>query len=83
MAFVEAPSTLQRTIKIPENHFDACRAAGKPYAGNAAGNTKDLLDLQGANVAPKPLPAGFTTKGIVAMAFSVLAALLGLVVITW
>lgn len=54
-----------------------------PYVGNAAGNTKDFLDLTGANVPPKPLPAEFTTKGIVAMTFSVLAALLGLAVISW
>jgi len=80
---IEAPLDIQKTHSIPENHFDACRAGKIPYAGNAAGNTVDLLDLRGANVAPKPLPAGFTAKGIVAMTFSVLAALIGLAVISW
>lgn len=80
---VEAPLEIQKTHSIPENHFDACRAGGVPYAGNAAGNTKDYFNLDGANVAPKPLPAGFTTKGIVAMTFSVLAALIGLATIIW
>lgn len=80
---IEAPLDLQKSLSIPENHFDACRVSKVPFAGNAAGNTVDFLDLKGANVAPKPLPAGFTTKGIVAMTFSVLAAILGLAVISW
>ncbi|CZR53837.1 probable iron transport multicopper oxidase FET3 precursor [Phialocephala subalpina] len=80
---VEAPLELQKTLTIPQNHFDACAAGGVPYTGNAAGNTVDVLDLSGANVAPKPLPAGFTPRGIVAMTFSALAALLGLATIVW
>jgi len=80
---IEAPLDIQKTHTIPENHFDACRAGNVPYYGNAAGNTVDLSNLKGANIAPKPLPAGFTDKGIVAMTFSVLAALMGLVVISW
>jgi len=80
---VEAPLEIQKTLTIPQNHIDTCQAAGVPYAGNAAANTKNFLDLSGANVAPKPLPAGFTPRGIVAMTFSVIAALLGLAVITW
>ena len=80
---VEAPLELQQTLSIPENHFDACKAGNVPYAGNAAANTVDFLNLAGANVAPGPLPAGFTPKGIVAMTFSILSALLGLAVITW
>ncbi|ESZ96207.1 multicopper like protein [Sclerotinia borealis F-4128] len=80
---IEAPLKLQKTLTIPENHITACKARGIPYTGNAAGNTEDYLNLKGANVAPEPLPAGFTTKGIVAMVFSCLAALLGLATITW
>lgn len=80
---VEAPLDIQKTHSIPEDHFDACRAGDVPYAGNAAGNIEDFLNLKGANVAPKPLPAGFTAKGIVAMTFSILAALIGLVVVAW
>lgn len=80
---VEAPLEMQKTLNIPENHFDACRAGNKPYAGNAAANTKDHFNLKGANRAPDPLPTGFTAKGIVAMTFSIIAALLGLAVISW
>ena len=80
---VEAPLELQKTLTIPQNHIHACEAGNVPYAGNAAANTVDLLDLKGANVAPNPLPAGFTPRGIVALTFSCVAALLGLSVITW
>jgi iron transport multicopper oxidase len=80
---VEAPLEIQKTLTIPENHYDACKAGKVPYAGNAAANTEDFLNLKGANVAPKPLPDGFTARGIVAMTFSIIAALLGLAVITW
>ncbi|KAJ8071067.1 hypothetical protein OCU04_001412 [Sclerotinia nivalis] len=80
---IEAPLQLQKSLTIPENHIAACEARGIPYTGNAAGNTVDFLNLKGANVAPGPLPAGFTAKGIVAMFFSCLAAFLGLATITW
>ena len=80
---VEAPLEMQKSLTIPEDHLAACQARNVPTAGNAAANTVDLLDLTGANVAPKPLPAGFTPRGIVAMTFSCIAALLGLAAITW
>lgn len=80
---VEAPLSLQQSLTIPPDHLSACAAATVPVpvAGNAAANTVNHLDLTGANVAPKPLPAGFTPRGIVAMTFSAVAALLGLAVI--
>jgi hypothetical protein len=80
---VEAPLEMQKSLTIPQDHLAACQAGNIPTAGNAAANTVNLLDLTGANVAPKPLPAGFTPRGIVAMTFSCVAALLGLAVITW
>jgi iron transport multicopper oxidase len=80
---VEAPLEIQKSLTIPQNHIAACQAGGVPYAGNAAANTIDLLDLTGANVAPGPLPAGFTPRGIVALTFSIVSALLGLAVIVW
>jgi len=80
---VEAPLEIQKTLTLPQNHIDACQAGNMPYAGNAAGNTVDVFDLKGANRAPNPLPAGFTPRGIVAMTFSIVAALLGLAVIAW
>jgi iron transport multicopper oxidase len=51
--------------------------------GNAAGNTVNLLDLSGQNAPPKPLPAGFTARGIVALVFSVISGLLGVATIIW
>jgi iron transport multicopper oxidase len=83
VTMVEAPLELQSTLKVPQNHYDVCAAGNTPVVGNAAGNTKDYLDLTGANVSPKPLPTGFTAKGIIAMVFSVLAAFIGMAVIAW
>lgn len=80
--FIEAPEALQG-LKVPDSHYEACRAAGKPSAGNAAGNTKDVFDLFGENKPPGRLPEGFTAKGYVALFFSTVAALLGMSVITW
>jgi len=80
---IEAPLDVQKSQTIPQNHFDACTAGKIPYAGNAAANTEDVLDLKGASKAPKPLPSGFTARGIVAMTFSVLAAVIGCAVIAW
>ena len=79
---IEAPLTLQETLTLPPDHLAACKAADVPYAGNAAGNTVDLLDLKGENEAVAPLPAGFTPRGIVALAFSVVAAFVGMAFIT-
>lgn len=80
---VEAPDELQKSLKIPQDHLDACAAKNIPVAGNAAGNTVDFMNLKGENLPPAPLPAGFTAKGIVALVFSVLAAFLGMAVISW
>ena len=80
---VEAPLEIQKSITIPQNHLDACKAGNTLYEGNAAGNTVNFLDLTGANVPPAPLPAGFTARGIVALVFSCISALIGLAVIAW
>ncbi|KAF2084929.1 multicopper oxidase [Saccharata proteae CBS 121410] len=80
---IEAPLALQESLTIPEDHWAACAAASVPTAGNAAGNTVDLYDLTGENKSPAPLPAGFTARGIVALVFSCISALLGCVVIGW
>lgn len=57
--FVEDPLALQETIKVPDDHWEACKAGGIATEGNAAGNTVDYLDLTGQNVPPKRLPAGY------------------------
>lgn len=80
---VEAPEELQANLKIPDDHLQACKSQNIVTAGNAAGRTDDLLNLNGATVPPPSLPAGFTARGIVALVFSVLAAFIGLAVISW
>ena len=74
---------MQKNLTIPEDHYEVCRAAGTLVKGNAAGNTVDLLDLQGQSTMPAPLPAGFTARGIVALVFSCVSAGLGMAVIAW
>lgn len=80
---VEAPLELQKSLVVPENHYQACRDSNTPYVGNAAGNTVDYTDLSGEPHGPGYIPAGFTAKGYVAMVFSVISAFLGLAVIAW
>ncbi|RJE18950.1 Iron transport multicopper oxidase [Aspergillus sclerotialis] len=82
-AMIEAPLDLQKNLIVPDNHYEVCKAGGTPISGNAAGNTQDYYDLAGANVSPPPLPAGFTPRGIVALVFSCIAAVLGLASIVW
>ncbi|TKX22821.1 iron transport multicopper oxidase FET3 [Elsinoe australis] len=81
--FIEAPMEMQKTLTIPADHLQVCKDSGMPTTGNAAGNTADLFDLSGENKSAGPIPAGFTAKGIVAMVFSIISALLGLAVIAW
>ncbi|KAJ5729649.1 Multicopper oxidase type 2 [Penicillium malachiteum] len=71
MTFVEDPFAIQDTTTIPEDHIEVCKAAGVPYEGNAAGNTEDYTDLK-----------GFTTRGIVALVFSVVSAAVGMIAIS-
>lgn len=80
---VEAPEELQANLKIPEDHLQACKSQNIATAGNAAGRTDDLLNLNGATHPPARLPDGFTARGIVALVFSILAAFIGLAVISW
>ncbi|KAL2130816.1 hypothetical protein VTI74DRAFT_5927 [Chaetomium olivicolor] len=81
--FVESPLDLQKSISIPADHHAVCEKAGMPTVGNAAGNTKDYLDLTGERTPPGRLPEGFTTKGIVALVFSCLSGILGVAVVAW
>ena len=85
ITLVEAPLTIQSQLegKIPQDHWDVCKAGNVPTLGNAAGNTVDLLNLKGENESSGELPAGFTARGIVALVFSCLSAFLGMGVIVW
>lgn len=39
-------------LAVPPDHLAACRKGGMGTKGNAAGNTKDVFDLRGANTRP-------------------------------
>ncbi|KAL1876840.1 hypothetical protein VTK73DRAFT_9142 [Phialemonium thermophilum] len=78
MLMIEAPTQIQERVHIPDQHYDVCRAGNVPFQGNAAGNTVNLLDLSGQNKQPGWIPGGFTARGIVALVFSVISAVLGI-----
>ncbi|KMU80972.1 iron transport multicopper oxidase FET3 [Coccidioides immitis H538.4] len=83
---IEAPLQLRESKKrhsIPESHYATCRAARHLYEGNAGGNTENFLDLSNQNVPPLPLASGFQPRGIVALVFSAIAAVIGTAVIVW
>ncbi|GMG18907.1 unnamed protein product [Ambrosiozyma monospora] len=79
MVFVEDPLAIQQNEKLTENWKQVCEASNQSYVGNAAGNTQNFLDLTGEAVQVKALPAGFTAKGIVALVFSCIAGVLGVI----
>ncbi|KAK4497613.1 hypothetical protein PRZ48_010266 [Zasmidium cellare] len=82
MLMIEAPDILQtQRDTVPQQHFDTCKAAGIAYEGNAAGNTVNLLDLKGEKKQSTWLPSGFTARGIVALVFSCISAILGMTMI--
>jgi iron transport multicopper oxidase len=80
---IEAPFDIQKKLSIPENHYQVCNASGTQISGNAAGNKENFLDLTGEPEQVADLPKGFTARGIVALVFSCLAAIVGLVSIFW
>lgn len=82
---IEAPEEVQKTEsqQLTENHKQVCKNVGVNYTGNAAGNSVNFMDLTGANVQEKPLPDGFTARGIVALVFSTIAGILGMIAISF
>lgn len=78
---------MQSSLSIPPDHYAACDASNAypkfQTQGNAAGRTDDILNLGGAYTSPAPLPEGFTARGIVALIFSVIAAMLGIAAVAW
>ncbi|KAK6462931.1 Cupredoxin [Scheffersomyces coipomensis] len=81
ITIIEAPDYIHKQQSLTENHLNACKAANVPYKGNAAGNFgeshTDWSNLHGENTQFPPLPAGFTTKGYIAMLVCSLAAVYG------
>ena len=52
---IEAPHMIQsQQPTIPPAMAAICKSQGIPTAGNAAGNTKNFLDLTGANTVAPP-----------------------------
>ncbi|KAG0073328.1 hypothetical protein BGZ89_006621 [Linnemannia elongata] len=78
---IEAPEVMSGVLTIGQTHLQHCTDLGLPFSGNAAGNQG--LDLTGQNVGPNMLPGTFTTKGIVALFFTVLSAVVGLATVIW
>lgn len=85
ITLVEAPLEIQsQAALLPKDHFEACKLAGVPSEGNAAGhfgNHDDWFNLAGENLQMAPLPEGFTAKGYYAMAMCALAAIYGILAI--
>ncbi|SCU85732.1 LADA_0D09296g1_1 [Lachancea dasiensis] len=85
IVLIEDPLSIQASHgqQLTDNHKNVCKNVGIPTKGNAAGNSQDYMNLAGENVQEKFIPTGFTAKGIVAMTFSCLAAILGLITIAF
>lgn len=76
IVLVEDPVGIRDSeMPLTEEWKDTCGTWGE-LSGNAANNT-DFFNLQGENVQPKNLPAGFTARGIVALVFSCISGILG------
>ncbi|KAL3232773.1 Iron transport multicopper oxidase FET3 [Nakaseomyces bracarensis] len=84
IVLVEDPLGIQETQSqhLTPNGLQVCGNGNIQTAGNAAGNTDDLFNLKGQNIQQKAIPSGFTGKGIVAMTFSCLAGILGVLMIS-
>jgi len=63
MVFIEAPTELRAlNLVIPQSHKDACAKSGISMVGNAAGNSKNWLDLSGEATEPAVNYWGALTK---------------------
>ncbi|ODV62503.1 Cupredoxin [Ascoidea rubescens DSM 1968] len=84
LTIIEAPLEIQKNEnqQLTENYASICEAAGISLVGNAASNSEDFLDLSDEDVQPKPLPGGFTARGIVALVFSCVTGVLGIFMIS-
>ncbi|KAM9926416.1 hypothetical protein OXX59_003254 [Metschnikowia pulcherrima] len=83
VTFIEAPAELQEKEEFTDDWKRVCSNSNVSIEGNAAGNAVNFMDLTGANVQHKPLPAGFTARGIVALVFSCIAGFLGIASIAY
>ncbi|KAJ8325875.1 ferroxidase fet3 [Batrachochytrium dendrobatidis] len=79
--FIEAPDIMQKTIKVPQATTDQCKLLKNSITGNAFGHD-DVTSFDGAR-AYGLYPTGFTPRGAVALAATILCAILGLSVVVW
>lgn len=56
-SIIEGPDEL-RGLQFPDDHIEACRIQGKPYEGNAAGNTDNYTDTSGILYVDAPTYTG-------------------------
>lgn len=84
IVLIEAPQEIQSepSQQFTDSFKQVCKNVGVNITGNAAGNAVNFMDLTGGNVQQPPLPAGFTARGIVALVFSTIAGILGMVAIS-
>ncbi|KAF7793037.1 hypothetical protein EIP86_004142 [Pleurotus ostreatoroseus] len=83
VTFIEAPLKLQEFAAIPQFMTDQCQAQGLPASGNAAGHVESLSDYSGWTLGPYAQNLGWHSRGIGAMAGSVLTAVFGMMTVTW
>ncbi|KAF9151185.1 hypothetical protein BG015_006991 [Linnemannia schmuckeri] len=78
---IEAPEVMSGVLTVDQTHLQHCTDLGLPFSGNAARNQG--FDLTGQNVGSNLLSGTFTTKGIIALLFTVLSAVVGLATVVW
>lgn len=80
--FIEAPTVLQERESLGENALQICKSGNIPTEGNAAGHSDDWFNMEGLPTQPAPLPKGFTLKGYIAFAVSIMVGLWGVYTIS-
>ncbi|CCK73450.1 ferroxidase FET3 NDAI_0G04650 [Naumovozyma dairenensis CBS 421] len=84
IVLIEDPENIQavESQNFTANELNVCKNKNIPVSGNAAGDSVDFLNLKDELVQPKAIPDGFTKKGIIAMVFSCLCGVLGLIMLS-
>lgn len=55
---IESPNLLQETLTIPADHLAVCHQDGQATIGNAAGNSKNYMDMDGQPLVPARYDCG-------------------------
>lgn len=80
--FIEAPEVMQKTLKMPQQMLDHCKAQNVPTSGNVVGKMS-ATDMNGQAWGPFPLVMNWTPKAIGAMAGCIITFLVGFATIVW